>query len=128
MGASKIGTYLAAVCAWFARAGRAVYSAYRAAESPIRDKLRAGSMLVLGVAAFGYMRGVNAEFADGKQFAFAFITARIALGVYLGYWADRILFPKSRPDRVPIGISQGAAEKRRAHLVGFCVLGACLNL
>jgi hypothetical protein len=100
---------------------------YRSAEPAVRDRARGISLLFLGLCAFAAMYAFAPEFAGEKKFALAYITARLAIGVYLGYLADRVLFPHSRPHALK-GIEKGAAEKRRAMIVAAHVLAAGINL
>ncbi len=50
--------------------------------------------------------------------------SRIAGAAFLGYWADRFLFPYARPHEEAIGIARGAAMKRRALIVSACIIAA----
>lgn len=57
----------------------------------------------------------------------------VFLGCYLGYWADRVLFPYARPDVYATGDMShasrlNAAMIRRAVIVVACVLGLTLGL
>lgn len=91
------------------------------------DRLRAASLLLVYFAAFWLMHVFAPQFAREKNFALAFIAARLALGAFQGYWCDRILFPDSRP-RTLKGIERGAAEKRRALIVAAHVIASGINL
>lgn len=51
--------------------------------------------------------------------------AKIALGAFLGYWIDRLLFPYARPHTLT-GEAAGASWKRRAIIVAACVIAAAL--
>lgn len=49
--------------------------------------------------------------------------AKVTLGAYIGYWADRLCFrPEDRPHLLS-GIAQGTAWKRRALIVAAGIIG-----
>ena len=86
-----------------------------------RDKARVQPMLLIFVAFMAVVVYMN----PAKVGLTAWGIARLGLGVYFGYWADRILFPYARPHTLE-GISRGAAEKRRSWIVVGCVVAAAL--
>lgn len=51
--------------------------------------------------------------------------SRVALGAYLGYWADRIAFHYARPDQLT-GIEAGTAWKRRAVIIAAAIVGMAI--
>lgn len=88
----------------------------------IADKLRAYPLALVFLIAFA----VTVFLAPAKAGLTVWGIAKIACGGYLGYWVDRLSFrPESRPHRLD-GISRGAAEKRRAWIIGACVIAAGL--
>lgn len=52
--------------------------------------------------------------------------SKLALGGYVGYWVDRLVFrPEDRPHRLE-GISKGTAWKRRALIVAAAMVATAL--
>lgn len=52
--------------------------------------------------------------------------SKLALGAYVGYWADRLGFsPEDRPHAVE-GIARGTAWKRRSLIMAAAILAAAL--
>lgn len=53
---------------------------------------------------------------------------KVSLGVHLGYWADRHLFPYARPHRPVIACNRSTAMIRRAILVAAVVIALGLGV
>jgi len=53
---------------------------------------------------------------------------KVTLGIWIGYWADRTLFPYARPDQPREGLSPNTAMLRRAILVAAVVIGLGLGV
>lgn len=119
----------------------------------LRDKLRAGPLLVIGVGALWLLAQPNPLVAypqPVKISLLAWLVCKISIAAYLGYWFDRLLHPRSRPghfgdaarkaleaEAAPgddaldakvrfqaLNIARMAAEKRRAFIVCATVLAA----
>ncbi|AVP97924.1 hypothetical protein C7S18_12255 [Ahniella affigens] len=94
----------------------------KAELGPIADKLRASPLLLVFVIAFS----IVIFLAPAKVGLTIWGISKLALGGYVGYWVDRLSFrAESRPHRLD-GIARGAAEKRRAWIVGAALIGASL--
>ncbi len=78
----------------------------------VADKLRASPLLVVFLIAFTITVWLN----PAKVGLTVWGIAKICLGAYLGYWADRAGFPYARPHTLT-GVSAGTSWKRRAALM-----------
>jgi hypothetical protein len=69
---------------------------------------------------------IHSAFADAPSGArivlFTIGAAKISLGAFLGYWADRAIFPYSRPHELDDPFDQHVAMLRRALIVCFAML------
>ena len=86
----------------------------------IKDKLRASPLLLIFLVT---LVGVFA-LAPQKAALALWGVSRIAMGGYLGYWTDRLVF-HTRPHQLQ-GIERGAAEKRRSTIVAASIIAAGL--
>lgn len=99
----------------------------------LRDSLRGVSLLVVGLAALWLIATPNplvpapAELIANpnrvKVGLIAWLTCKLSIAAYLGYWYDRLLHPRSRPGDLK-DIERMAAEKRRAFIVCAAILAA----
>jgi hypothetical protein len=87
----------------------------------LRDKLRATPLLALGLIVFGVVLLMNPM----KLGLMLWGAARLGVYAYIGYWADRIIFPYARPHSLT-GIAEGTAWKRRALIVAAAILAGAL--
>jgi hypothetical protein len=88
----------------------------------LRDASRASPLLVIFLITFA----IVALMAPVKVGLTLFGISKLALGAYVGYWADRLCFrEENRPHRLQ-GIAQGTAWKRRAIIVAASILAAAL--
>ncbi|WP_368565517.1 putative holin [Pseudoxanthomonas sp. UTMC 1351] len=90
----------------------------RVAWTKCGDLLRGWPLLLIFLTTFAVVLWLNPAKA-GLAF---WGVSKIALCGYLGYWADRLCFrPEDRPHAL-VGISRGAAWKRRALIVAAAIL------
>ncbi len=83
------------------------------------DKLRASPLAVLFIVTFCVTIFLNPV----KLGPAIWGVAKVTLGAYIGYWADRLCFrPEDRPHKLS-GIAQGTAWKRRAVVVAAGIVG-----
>lgn len=87
----------------------------------VRDKLRATPLLALGLIVFAAVWALN----PAKLGLLLWGASRLGLYAYIGYWADRILFPYARPHTLN-GIAEGTAWKRRALIVSAAIIAGAL--
>ena len=88
----------------------------------LRDLSRAWPLLAVFLVTFAVVLMI----APQKAGLVLFGVSKIALGGYIGYWADRLCFrPEDRP-HVLEGISRGTAWKRRAIIVSAALIAAAL--
>jgi hypothetical protein len=87
-----------------------------------RDLSRAWPLLLLFLITFA----VVVWLAPQKAGLALFGVSKLAMGAYLGYWADRLCFrAEDRPHALE-GISKGTAWKRRAIIVAASIVAAAL--
>jgi hypothetical protein len=86
------------------------------------DAGRASPLLLVFAATFLAVAAMNPAKAGLALWG----VSKIALGGYVGYWADRLCFrPEDRPHRL-VGIAQGTAWKRRALIIAAAILAGGL--
>lgn len=90
-------------------------------SAALGNRLRVWQLLLLCVIALA----VVVWMVPAKLGLTLYGFGKMAGGVYVGYWFDRLLFPYARPHTLE-GIAQGAACKRRAIIVCACVVAAVL--
>lgn len=90
-------------------------------QALLRNQLRAWQLLLICAV----LLAVVIAMAPAKLGLTLYGFGKIAGGMYVGLWGDRLIFPYARPHLLE-GIAQGAACKRRAFVVGMCVLAAAL--
>lgn len=96
--------------------------ALRAHWQKLGDLGRASPLLLLFAITFLVVCHLNPAKAGLALWG----VSKIAMGGYLGYWADRLCFrPEDRPHRLQ-GIAQGTAWKRRAVIVAAAILAGAL--
>ena len=94
----------------------------RAVFRKVADAGRATPLLVVFLVTFIAVAALNPAKAGLALWG----VSKIALGAYVGYWADRMCFrPEDRPHRL-VGIAQGTAWKRRALIVAAAILAGGL--
>lgn len=94
----------------------------------IRDRLRAVSLLIVGLATLWMVAMPNPLVMNTnavKIGLIAWLICKESILAYLGYWIDRLLHPKSRPGDLK-DIERMAAEKRRAFIVCAAMLAGGL--
>ena len=94
----------------------------------IRDRLRAVSLLIVGLATLWLVAMPNPLVMNTnavKIGLIAWLICKESILAYLGYWIDRLLHPKSRPGDLK-DIERMAAEKRRAFIVCAAMLAGGL--
>lgn len=85
-----------------------------------RGALRAWPLLAVFVITFVVVVFLNPLKAGLAMWGIS----KLALGAYVGYWADRLGFtPEDRPHAVE-GIARGTAWKRRALIMAAAILAA----
>lgn len=106
---------------WPDRAKAAVGVLHRAWDK-LGDLGRAAPLLLLFAVTFAVVSTLNPMKAGLALWG----VSKIALGGYVGYWADRLCFrPEDRPHRLT-GIAQGTAWKRRALIIAAAILAGGL--
>lgn len=95
-------------------------------HTPLRDRLRdlsrAWPLLLLFLITFT----VVVFLAPQKAGLALWGVSKLALGAYLGYWADRMCFRDGDRPHLLEGISRGTAWKRRSLIVAASILAAGL--
>lgn len=87
-----------------------------------RGALRAWPLLVIFLITFTVVVVLNPLKAGLALWGLS----KLALGAYVGYWADRLGFgPDDRPHAVD-GIARGTAWKRRSLIMAAAILAAAL--
>lgn len=82
------------------------------------DLARGWPLLLLFVVSFAGVLALNPAKAGLALWG----VTKLAMGAYLGYWADRLCFRDAdRPHRLQ-GIAQGTAWKRRAIIVAAAIV------
>lgn len=99
----------------------ALTKTFASLRMPVRDKLRASPLLLLGVIAFAVVFVLN----PAKLGLMLWGCSRLAVYAYIGYWVDRVMFPYARPHELD-GIAEGTAWKRRALIVSAAILAGAL--
>lgn len=87
----------------------------------IGDQLRAWQLLLI----FALLIAIVVWMAPAKLGLTLYGFGKIAGGMYLGLWGDRLFFPYARPHELG-GIERGAACKRRAIIIAACAVAAVL--
>lgn len=87
----------------------------------IGDQLRAWQLLLI----FVVLVAVVIAMAPAKLGLTLYGFGKVAGGMYVGLWGDRLIFPYARPHELQ-GAAQSAACYRRAIIIGLCVLAAAL--
>lgn len=87
----------------------------------LRDAMRCWPLLVFFLITFA----VTATLNPAKVGLTVYGLSKIAAGLFMGYWGDRVMYPYARPHALT-GIEAGTAWKRRAALVAACVIAAAL--
>ena len=83
-----------------------------------RDLARMWPLLILFAACFAVVLFLNPMKAGLTLYGIG----RVALGGVLGYWTDRCVFPATDRPELLVGISRGAAWKRRAVIVAAAIV------
>lgn len=94
---------------------------FASASTKLGDKLRLWPLLVVFAIAFFIVLALN----PAKLGLTIWGIAKLCLGLYIGYWGDRLAFPNARPHTLT-GIEAGTAWKRRALILAACVIAAAL--
>ena len=71
---------------------------------------------------------VMSQIAPHQMPALVWNLSKVTLGVWLGYWADRNLFPYARPGGPQIEGSRGLMMLRRALIVSAVVIALGLGV
>ena len=83
------------------------------------NQFRAWQILLL----FAVLTAIVVAMAPAKLGLTLYGFGKIAGGIYVGFWGDRLIFPYARPHE-QVGESRNAACLRRAIFIAACVLAA----
>lgn len=90
----------------------------------IADRLR-----LVEWAAFAAALLVGVYFLEPQALELVVLKlAEVCLFAFVGYWADRSIFPYSRCGFGETDAAERASQLRRAIIVAACVVGGCLAL
>ncbi|MEF2154667.1 putative holin [Luteimonas sp. FXH3W] len=88
----------------------------------LKDLGRAWPLLLVFAITFAVVLTLN----PAKAGLAIWGLSKLALGAYVGYWADRLTFrPEDRP-HVLQGVERGTAWKRRAWIVSASIVAVAL--